>query len=511
MGFNTDKEYDGEYKGFTQLPLNVHKWSNHKEVNKLIDYIYTSFFLNNPNVNKASNIQKKHLKVVLLDLYVNYNKDVNIHTAVSMKPADYIAVDGIYNVLNIKASTIRVVHILAEEGLIYFKIGKEIISRRTAIWPSPILAKMFDEALFSIFDIHDIEDKAVVVLNRKKPKQKKKVLVPYNPNNPKIKKMIKVVKDYNELIWRTFIDIPELETPQIIIPPKRKRKTNREVKVSITQHDKFVNRVFNNGSWKDGGRFSGGFWQRLDEDNRAKIWINDEPTNEIDFKAIHVILAYASKGIEYYTSDDVPDPYSIVEVPASNTFQPDEKEQRTIIKQLFLVAFNADTETKAFQAFVNMWDFKKHPFQGVFTHQYLERLLENIKLAHPQIADLFCTGVGIKLMNQDSAIVEYIIKEFTKRNKPILTVHDSFIVNLGNERLLESTMNEAFKAVTEITNIRLKYNANVTNKMIEEYQHQDNNKFVEAIIDANISNGTKGYISKWKKHKKYFNIEEWND
>ena len=44
--------------------LDVHKWSEHVEVNKLISKIYSEHFSGN------SKIRKKHLKVVLLDLYV---------------------------------------------------------------------------------------------------------------------------------------------------------------------------------------------------------------------------------------------------------------------------------------------------------------------------------------------------------------------------------------------------------------------------------------------------------
>ena len=40
-------------------PLNVHRWSEHKEVNKFVDDIYNTYF------KQKSSIRKKHLKVIL--------------------------------------------------------------------------------------------------------------------------------------------------------------------------------------------------------------------------------------------------------------------------------------------------------------------------------------------------------------------------------------------------------------------------------------------------------------
>ena len=52
--------------------LDVHRWSDHPEANKFVDEIYASFLNNNLQENIP--IKKKHLKVVLLDLYVGIKK-----------------------------------------------------------------------------------------------------------------------------------------------------------------------------------------------------------------------------------------------------------------------------------------------------------------------------------------------------------------------------------------------------------------------------------------------------
>ena len=53
-------------------PFDVHRWSDHPESNIFVNKIYDEYFRwNNPVLTK------KHLKVVLLDLYVCWSEDPN--------------------------------------------------------------------------------------------------------------------------------------------------------------------------------------------------------------------------------------------------------------------------------------------------------------------------------------------------------------------------------------------------------------------------------------------------
>ena len=55
-----------------------------------------------------------------------------------------------------------------------------------------------------------------------------------------------------------------------------------------------MRRIFNNGSWEQGGRFYGGWWQGIGKDLRHDIMIDNKPTIEIDFKAMHAALLFAA-------------------------------------------------------------------------------------------------------------------------------------------------------------------------------------------------------------------------
>ena len=134
----TDRDYQHS------RPLDVHRWSEHKEANGFVDYVYESYL----KIEGNENIQKKHLKVVLLDLYVAWLNDPELNIAVHMTPSAYS--DGTvflyekgkksrYNELNIKVSTLKIIHTLHDVGLIGLKEGWQDPGGRgflTRIWPT---------------------------------------------------------------------------------------------------------------------------------------------------------------------------------------------------------------------------------------------------------------------------------------------------------------------------------------------------------------------------------------
>ena len=124
-------------------PLDVHRWSDHREINNLVDLVFEKFISRKAKGNK--NIRKKHLKVVLLDLYVAWLNDPDLNIAVHMTMGAYS--DGTvfnkgksrYNELNIKVTTIDIVHRLRDTHLVGYKEGWQDVGGRgfiTRIWPT---------------------------------------------------------------------------------------------------------------------------------------------------------------------------------------------------------------------------------------------------------------------------------------------------------------------------------------------------------------------------------------
>ena len=62
------------------------------------------------------------------------------------------------------------------------------------------------------------------------------------------------------------------------------------------------------------------------------------------------------------------------------------------------------------------------------------------------------SGAGIDLMFHGSQITEQLIKRFTYHYQcPILTVHDSYVVPFGYDRILHKEMQSAFELITGVT------------------------------------------------------------
>ncbi len=169
-----------------------------------------------------------------------------------------------YNELNIKVSTIKIVHRLRDLGFIGFEKSYEgsvkFAPRVSRIWSNDKLIELFKDAGFSYFDINYSIDRKVIVL-----RNEDKVDIEYEDNDS-IQNIRKVVQDYNELIRRTFIDISELNIPRIELKEKKQRRLkNKPIDVNISHHHKFIRRIFNNSSFEESGRFYGGWWQRVME------------------------------------------------------------------------------------------------------------------------------------------------------------------------------------------------------------------------------------------------------
>ena len=84
-------------------PLNVHRWSEYPEVNSLVDRIYSSL----PSFIGNNMIRKKHLKVLLLDLYLAWSVDPDLKLAISRDNNSYKAKSR-YNELHISKVILKV-------------------------------------------------------------------------------------------------------------------------------------------------------------------------------------------------------------------------------------------------------------------------------------------------------------------------------------------------------------------------------------------------------------------
>jgi len=482
--------------------LDVHVWSDYPEVNEFINLIYDTYF---STQNGKRSIAKRHIKLVLLDLYVAWLTDPDLCLSVNMTRDFYSRNFGTgttrYNELNISAKTITVINTLKSDdvGLIGYKRGVEaqegygtgFISR---IWAEPKLVRMFEKSAFNEFMIYSHHDRETVLL-----RDKDKNDIPYESTD-EIVSQRSLVKHYNELLERTFIDIGSANSPRLEIEKNKGSKDpNKPHYVRITHKGKFTYRVFNNLSWDEGGRFYGGFWQRVGQDYRNDILINDEETVELDFNSMHPVLAYAKKGVDYW-KDIGTDPYDL---PVAQINDPDIS--RHVVKKLILLALNANNDDELFNAFRSEFDYSLlGGLEHKFTNDALGKILDSIKAKHPTIADQIATGAGLELMNLDSKIVEFVIKQFLQTNTPILSVHDSFRVQTSQRDKLARAMKDACAFVTGQTEIKYKQDEPIYQDAVA-WRQLDRDFYLDRMKDLKTTKRTTGYLNRLNKHNKFFN------
>jgi hypothetical protein len=417
-------------------PLDVHRWSEHPEVNAFVDSVYETHF----GAGNAE-IRKKHIKVLLLDLYVRWSIDPALKTAFSRNVNSYEP-GSRYNAIHISKMMPDIADRLEEVGLIRRALGYHphdgSTGRVTRIWSTSKLTRMLEDARFGLLDIGDHPDTELIILRQTDPKNPKKQINIEYEDTGDTKRMRFLLQRYNDLLRRTFIDIPFLENGFMELSPESDGKRRR---LHITQQDKTVRRIFNRGSFDKGGRFWGGWWQRCPKEWRNKIYVADAPTIEIDYSGLHIVMLYANEGIDYWQAVGT-DPYTL----ALPDFEERVDDLRQLCKSLTLIALNAPTDKAAFSAFREQAETGSP--EKRMTDKELGQILSALRDKHSPIADKFASDAGIDLMSQDARIAERVINYFTRKGIPVLCIHDSFIAPLTSGSELQRVMLNAFQKVT---------------------------------------------------------------
>jgi hypothetical protein len=416
--------------------LDVHRWSNHPEVNGFCTDIWERYFYEKFEPSGKGNRPKKHpkyqLKVLLLDLYVAWKTDPDLLISLSFTKSSYKGSTR-YNKLHISYLIVELSNHALDVGLIERHKGSEASGRVSRIWPTPKLLDYFNGIDFELYQLEYSSEQEVVCLSKAKDSDtqdlqlvdnedgKKKIPFKYSEYDDldapsEISMWREVLHDYNRLLSNTFVDIGSLELPSVQTTYwDKKAKKERTRTVFIGQHNKYVKRIFYRNDWGLGGRLHGGWWQQVKSTYRKDILINDEITQEQDFKGLHVTLLYGLKGLQ-----PPKDPY-VTDLKSSFSSE----ENRALTKALVLNAINAKDMKSAFQAFRSEQKtgsaFKK------IKNEELRVVIDAFVEANPEIeGDLF-SDKGVELMAIDGRVTYDIIEHFTKKGIPVLSVHDSYI------------------------------------------------------------------------------------
>ena len=267
-----------------------------------------------------------------------------------------------YNGLYIPRKIVQVEALLVNAGYIeelphFHSRAGEGRSYTTRIRHTDALRNLFSKLTIDLHDIDTHANEECIILHDKyvdDPDDDINRKIEYKDEELSVEQLALVntirdqLRSYNNLLKHTFIDIPSYTSSTFTRIIKHGKYAGRKQVISLGPDNKFVTRVFNEGlaaNWKRGGRFYRGWWQQIDKEDRCKIYINDKPTLEVDFKAFHPNLLSNELGVKLSG-----DPYDLGKLVLPEVIKTRE-EQRDYVKLLVLMGINADSDKKAYKAF----------------------------------------------------------------------------------------------------------------------------------------------------------------
>ncbi|MBM9593999.1 hypothetical protein [Roseitranquillus sediminis] len=208
-----------------------------------------------------------------------------------------------------------------------------------------------------------------------------------------------------------------------------------------------LRRIFN-GDFAHGGRFyaEGGAWQTLSKTERRALRIDGEPVVEIDYATFHPALAYAERGL--------PPPEAPYEVAGFS---------RDLVKVAFNILLNSSGRPGARHTIAwkpamatHLLDVTPHrnelpsaflrrvyqsdPSYPHRASRCAEELIEKLLARHAPIADLFFSGLGLRLQRLDSDIAEGVMRRMRRHGVVVFPIHDSFLAPASKADLIEEAM-----------------------------------------------------------------------
>ena len=358
-----------------------------------------------------------HLKLILLNLLKAYRQNRNRSVAYYNKRSHYypqkIGAQG----LKISYEPFRDI-VQALETLEYITTKRGFhyahCSRNARMYRTEKLLIIFRSARSTFPDENSI------VLKSADGKH-----LPYK-ESAETRKMRDNIEKINDLLNRHFVGlyIPDTQIEKLRKEMKQKGRSNLDLSKKV------LHRTFSRGSFQFGGRFYGGFWITLLKEYRPFIRIDHEEVVARDLSATVFSLMYLSKQLEIPKTD----PY---------VFPGADPRDREILKAAAQMLVNNPSRQAALKA-INYELICKR-----FTHRNYtaEEIVFAWELMHENIKDLFYRDLGLVYQRMESSITEAVMLRFVAVGKPILPIHDGFLVKRSDAALLEQSMTEEVIAI----------------------------------------------------------------
>ena len=464
--------------------FDVHKWSDYPEVKAIVDNLFQEVIQHRKNKDPKSRIResdkiKKHLRVLLLDLYVS-SQSLNPWRSISKRKGAYKNEVSRYRKLFLKYDfLIPLVNDFVKLGYVdekkgYYDAVKQA-GKQTRIKATRKLIEVIESAKFGLKEA--IKSKGLLSLVVDNPEVERETIKLRDKNKKNIdyedteetNRMRDNLRQINQKLTQNRITLRITDEQFAELGRRLVAKDNEKGRLPDFSH-KTLSRTFNE-DFQHGGRFYGGWWEYIPKDYRKYIEINHKHVEEVDFSGHHIRILYAMEQLE-----PPDDPYAL----ESEDFL------REDIKQAFLVLINASDRTATKKALAQ---------DGI---KNAEALLKAIEERHKPISHHFYSSVGLSLQYEDSVLAESVMLRMLDRGVVVLPVHDSFIVRNTFKEELEEVMDQVFQERYRVKS-KMKAKPNVLDVPRDVEEGEDNLRalpFLETSLEdifKDMNNYSKHY------------------
>jgi hypothetical protein len=389
---------------------------------------------------------EKTISIVAANLFSVYLRDPEMFIGISLGPQYYKA--NRYTCQGIGFDNLRrTINYLRDRDppLIDFIIGRRFpdtnFARATRIRPNDDFFKYFlgpryfgSNSYKNDLSVHSIalsrEFELIRLKGRKKKGRKPRIDYVDTTETEAMRSQLKAWNDFLALQWvdiyltdaqfrSVFTNLSKREEAEIEAAQEEEEPKPRY----LDWKDRRLYRVFNNGSFEDGGRFYGGWWQYIPSKWRPYITINGHPAWESDFSHMQpaILYALADQPLERYA-------YEIDGIELTD-------KNKDAIKRTFFKLIYSEPGQR-----IAPLESDELPQGWTWT-----RLLEAVQERHAPINQYLRSGIAPKIQRIDSDIAEDVMLSMMKRNILVLPIHDSFMVRKGFVDRLNDEMRRAYR------------------------------------------------------------------
>ena len=192
-----------------------------------------------------------------------------------------------------------------------------------------------------------------------------------------------------------------------------------------------LRRIFSNGSFEQGGRLFGGFWQTLKNHQRLdNIHINEWRVASLDFGQMAARILYGMAG----ASPHFEDAYNLPGWPGW-------QKHRTSVKTVFNAMLHTTQRHTRFP----------EGSRGQLPKSIkVDEVINAIMAHHAPIKDYFYSNVGMEVMFKESQILVDILLKLIDEDIVALPVHDAIIVSKGDVHRAKEIMLDIFHEHTGV-------------------------------------------------------------